>query len=142
PSHSRRGTRPSPRPRPPHLLSPRDTGTVTPALGPMEGRITDLSGRVAVVTGGGTGIGAATVRLLAGCGASVVLAARSADRLERVASSTERDTGARCLAVVTDVREEDQCAALVSRTIDEFGRIDVLVNNAGGARLTQLETTS
>jgi 3-oxoacyl-[acyl-carrier protein] reductase len=98
----------------------------------------DLSGRVAIVTGGGTGIGAATARLLAQHGADVVIASRSADELERMAASIRDATGRRCLAVPTDVKDEEQCTRMVQRTVEEFGRIDILINNAGGTRLGPL----
>jgi len=99
----------------------------------------DLTGRVAVVTGGGTGIGAATARLMALHGADVVIAARTMDELERMAQSIREATGRRCLAVRTDVKDEGQVANLMERTVAEFGRIDILVNNAGGTRLGPLE---
>jgi citronellol/citronellal dehydrogenase len=98
----------------------------------------DLTGRVAIVTGGGTGIGAATARLLAQHGADIVIASRSADELERHASAVRDGTGRRCMAVRTDVKNEDQVTRLIQRTIDEFGRIDILVNNAGGTRMGPL----
>ena len=102
----------------------------------------DLSGRVAIVTGGGTGIGAATARLLAERGAELVIASRSADELERKAEEIAQATGQRCLAVPTDVRDEEQVAAMVSRCVDELGRLDILVNNAGGTRMAPLASLS
>jgi citronellol/citronellal dehydrogenase len=99
----------------------------------------DLTGRVAIITGGGTGIGAATTRLLARYGADVVIAARTTDDLERIARSVQETTGRRCLAVPTDVKDEAQVNRLVERAASEFGRIDILVNNAGGTRLGPLE---
>ena len=98
----------------------------------------DLTGRVAVVTGGGTGIGAATARRLAEFGAEVVVASRSAEELERKAAEIAAATGRRCLAVPTDVKDEAQCVRLIERTLAELGRIDVLVNNAGGTRMGPL----
>src|SRR5262245_37388929 len=98
----------------------------------------DLSGRVALVTGGGTGIGAATARLLARHGADVAIASRTVEELERTAAAVQGDTGRRCLAVPTDVKDEEQVARLVQRAIGELGRIDVLVNNAGGTRMGPL----
>jgi NAD(P)-dependent dehydrogenase (short-subunit alcohol dehydrogenase family) len=98
----------------------------------------DLTGRVAIVTGGGTGIGAATARLLAEHGADVVIAARTVDDLERTSSAVETATGRRCLAVRTDIKDEAQVGQLVQRTVDELGRIDILVNNAGGTRMGPL----
>jgi NAD(P)-dependent dehydrogenase (short-subunit alcohol dehydrogenase family) len=98
----------------------------------------DLEDRVAIVTGGGTGIGAATARLLAQHAASVVIASRTAEELERKAGEIQESTGRRCLAVPTDVKDEDQVARMVERTIGEFGRVDILVNNAGGTRMGPL----
>jgi len=98
----------------------------------------ELGGRVAIVTGGGTGIGAATARLLAQHGADVVIASRTADELKRMAAAIRDATGRRCLAVATDVKHEEQVARMVRRTVDELGRIDILVNNAGGTRMGPL----
>jgi len=100
----------------------------------------DFSGKVAIVTGGGTGIGYATAMELARLGASVVIAARSVDELEAAARRIEAEAGSRCLAVPTDVKNEEACIALVERTLAEFGHIDVLINNAGGTRMGPLET--
>lgn len=98
----------------------------------------DLGGRVAIVTGGGTGIGAATARLLARHGADVVIASRSAEELERMAAGICDSTGRRCLAVPTDVKNEEQVVRMVERTIETFGRVDILINNAGGTRMGPL----
>jgi NAD(P)-dependent dehydrogenase (short-subunit alcohol dehydrogenase family) len=100
----------------------------------------DLTGRVAIVTGGGTGIGAATAAVFAAHGADVVIASRTIADLERVATSIERDSGRRVLAIVTDVKDEDAVDRMTQRAHDEFGRIDILVNNAGGTRLGPLES--
>ncbi len=100
----------------------------------------DLTDRVAIVTGGGTGIGAATARLLAEHGADVVIASRTTEEIERVGASIAADTGRRCVPVTTDVKQEDDCVRMVQRTVDELGRIDILVNNAGGTRLGPLES--
>jgi NAD(P)-dependent dehydrogenase (short-subunit alcohol dehydrogenase family) len=85
---------------------------------------------VAIITGGGRGIGRATALLLAGEGAAVVPAARSAAEIEAVAREA-RDVGARALPLVTDVARQDDIARLVQGTLEAFGRIDILVNNAG-----------
>lgn len=109
----------------------------------MNLELLDFTGRVAIVTGGGTGIGLATARQFARLGATVVIASRSADELERSAARVSEETGSRCLAVPTDVKDEEQVKRLIQRTIDEFGRIDTLINNAGGSRmgpLTKLTT--
>jgi 3-oxoacyl-[acyl-carrier protein] reductase len=100
----------------------------------------DLTDRVAIVTGGGTGIGAATAAAFAAHGADVVVASRTLADLEQVASSIERRTSRHALPIVTDVKDEDAVERMVGRTHDEFGRIDILVNNAGGTRLGPLES--
>lgn len=99
----------------------------------------DFTGRVAIVTGGGTGIGYATALQLATLGASVVIASRGAEELEASAAKITAESGSRCLAVPTDVKDEAAIIALVERTVAEFGQIDVLINNAGGTRLGPLE---
>lgn len=85
---------------------------------------------VAVVTGASSGIGAELARRMAAQGAWLALAARDAARLEEVAAEC-RGLGGRALVVPTDVGEEAQCGALVARTVEEYGRLDTLVNNAG-----------
>jgi citronellol/citronellal dehydrogenase len=99
----------------------------------------DLTGRVAVITGGGTGIGAATARLMARHGADIVIAARTVEEIERMAAEIRETTGRRSLAVRTDVKDEAQVINMVEQTMAEFGRLDILVNNAGGTRLGPLE---
>src|SRR5919198_5991954 len=95
-----------------------------------------LDGQVVVVTGGGTGLGRATAIELTACGASVVAAGRRAEPLEETASLCE---GGRCEAIVCDIREEDQVAALVDRVLERHGRVDTLVNNAGGQFMSPAE---
>ena len=90
-----------------------------------------LTDQVAIVTGASSGIGAATARALARRGVHVVLAARRTDRLVRLAEELAQEHGVRTLAVPTDVSLAYQVDALVTRTIAEFGRIDILVNDAG-----------
>jgi NAD(P)-dependent dehydrogenase (short-subunit alcohol dehydrogenase family) len=102
-----------------------------------------LEGKVAVITGGGTGIGAATARLFAARkAAGVVLAARTPEQLDAVASEINHGSDSRAIAVPTDVKDEDSIVALVARTMEEFGRVDILVNNAGGTRMGPLEQLS
>jgi citronellol/citronellal dehydrogenase len=88
-------------------------------------------GKVALVTGGGTGIGRATALALAESGARLVVCGRRPEPLERVRSEIE-GAGGECLALPTDVREPDEVRATVARALDRFAAIDVLVNNAGG----------
>ena len=97
----------------------------------MPDSILDLTDRVAIVTGGGTGIGRAIAHVFADHGARVVLASRKVENLERVASELQ-EAGHTALVVPTDVRERAAVEAMVERTVDEYGRVDVLVNNAGG----------
>jgi clavulanate-9-aldehyde reducatase len=90
----------------------------------------DLSNQVVAVTGASSGIGEATALACADAGAAVALAARRADRIQQLADRIVAD-GGRAIAVPTDVGEEDQARAFVQRAHSEFGRLDVLVNNAG-----------
>jgi NAD(P)-dependent dehydrogenase (short-subunit alcohol dehydrogenase family) len=89
-----------------------------------------LQGKVAVVTGASSGLGVAFAQALAEAGADVVLGARRADRLKETRRLVEA-TGRRALAVQTDVAIPEQCTRLVESAMAEFGRVDVLVNNAG-----------
>ena len=86
-----------------------------------------LAGKSAIVTGASSGIGEATARLLAKVGCNVVLAARREERLNSLAAELGEGT----LAAPTDVTDPASCAALVARTVEHFGSLDVLVNNAG-----------
>jgi len=89
-----------------------------------------LDERVAIVTGASSGLGVALAQALAEAGADVVLGARRVDRLEETAQLV-LDAGRRVLTVATDVSSPEQCQALVDAAMAEFGRVDVLVNNAG-----------
>jgi clavulanate-9-aldehyde reductase len=90
----------------------------------------DLSGRVAAITGASSGIGEATAETLARAGAAVSLAARRTDRIDALAERINGE-GGRALAIETDVADEQQANAFITRTKDELGRLDILVNNAG-----------
>jgi NAD(P)-dependent dehydrogenase (short-subunit alcohol dehydrogenase family) len=89
-----------------------------------------LKEQVAIVTGGGRGIGRAIARRFAAEGAAVLVSARSANEIEAVASEI-RAGGGRASAVTADVAREDDCARIVESARKEFGRVDILVNNAG-----------
>lgn len=91
-----------------------------------------LDGQVAIVTGGSKGIGRAIASTFARAGASVAMAARGQDDLERAAKEIEAE-GGRALPVVADVTEPEQIQNLVDRTLEAFGTVDILVNNAGAA---------
>jgi NAD(P)-dependent dehydrogenase (short-subunit alcohol dehydrogenase family) len=92
----------------------------------------DLTGQRALITGGGTGIGESTAKVLAGRGCDVVVASRKLDNCERVASEIEAATGRKAVAMALDARNTESCEQVVAATIDALGGIDILVNNAGG----------
>src|SRR3954453_22410154 len=87
-----------------------------------------LAGRVAIVTGGGTNLGRAAATELAACGADVLIAGRRAEVLDEAAAMI----GDGCSTVPGDIREPDQAAAIVDAALERHGRLDLLVNNAGG----------
>lgn len=91
-----------------------------------------------IVTGASAGIGRALALQLAGQGARVAVAARRADRLEQVAAEG-RQRGGALLVVPTDIADEAQCRALIEQTVAAFGRLDMLINNAGLAATALLE---
>lgn len=91
----------------------------------------DLTGKVALVTGGTRGLGLAMARAFADAGASLVISSRKAEACAEVARSIREDTGARCIGVPCHVSDWDDCDALVAAAYGEFGKVDVLVNNAG-----------
>ena len=100
-----------------------------------------MSAPVVVITGASAGIGRATAVRFASGGAALVLAARSQERLQRLAERLERRFAVETLAVPCDVRQREQVDALVEAAIARFGRIDVLVNNAGYGLYGRIEDT-
>ena len=96
--------------------------------------MTGISGKAVAITGASSGIGEATARLLAGRGAAVVLGARRADRLDKLAEEI-RESGGRAVAVATDVTRPEDLRRLVDRAVTQFGRLDVLVSNAGISKI-------
>ena len=89
-----------------------------------------LDGKVAIVTGGGRGLGRAIAMALAEAGANVTVAARTKKQIEEVKGEIET-LGCRALAVPADVKDPDQVENMVEKTVSELGRVDILVNNAG-----------
>jgi 3-oxoacyl-[acyl-carrier protein] reductase len=98
-----------------------------------------LEGRVAIVGGGSKGIGRATAMMLAAEGARVVIAARGQPALDEAATTIAAATSARPLAVRCNMAVYDDIKTLVARTVDAFGRIDIVVNNAGGPPFGRFE---
>jgi 7-alpha-hydroxysteroid dehydrogenase len=90
-----------------------------------------LDGRIAIVTGGGRGIGAEIARTFARAGAAVTVTSRTASDVEAVAKQIESNGGT-ALAYPTDIADHDNLAGLVERTVNELGGLDIVVNNAGG----------
>ncbi|WP_414148737.1 SDR family oxidoreductase [Erwinia sp. BNK-24-b] len=99
----------------------------------------NVAGKVIVITGASSGLGEVTARHLSALGATVVLGARRADRLAKLVAELESN-GGKALAVTTDVTNKQQVIALVKTAVDKFGRIDVLLNNAGLMQQSRLDS--
>jgi citronellol/citronellal dehydrogenase len=95
-----------------------------------------LDGQVVLITGGGTGLGKAAARELLACGARVLICGRRADVLEAAAG----ELGEGCAWVSGDIRETDECARIVDAALERFGRLDTVVNNAGGQYFVPAES--
>jgi NAD(P)-dependent dehydrogenase (short-subunit alcohol dehydrogenase family) len=93
-------------------------------------KLFDLSNQVAIVTGSGRGLGAVIARGLAAAGASVMLCSRTQAELDSTASEIAR-TGGQAATTVVDTSNRESCQRLIDQTVARFGRVDVLVNNAG-----------
>lgn len=113
------------------MRADREMGVIEPSSGSV------LAGRVAIVTGASTGLGRRFARVLAGAGASVVLASRSTQRNEELAATLPDALAVRC-----DVRSVDDRGVLVAAVLDRYSRVDMLVNNAGIAAAGPAEDES
>lgn len=102
----------------------------------------DLTGRVAVVTGGSRGIGYAIADALAVAGAEVAIGARTVEEVERAAQELSKKHSRRALGVRCDVRSQKDCESLIERTATELGGMDILINNAGIGRFETVEAMS
>lgn len=101
-----------------------------------------LSGKVALITGGGTGLGKAMALEFGRLGANLVLASRKPENLEPAAAEIRNATGAEVLTAATDVRNPDEVDRTVQASLDRFGQIDILVNNAAGNFVVPAEKLS
>lgn len=99
-----------------------------------------LSGQVAVITGGGTGIGAACARELGSLGATVVIASRKRENIEPAAAGLSKELGRTVHGAICDIRDRDSVKALFDGVVAEHGRVDILVNNGGGQFFAPAET--
>ena len=102
----------------------------------MENNIKD---KVVVITGASSGMGEAAAKHLSNLGATIVLGARRADRIEKLAKEIN-DNGGKALAIAADVTQREQVKKLVDTTVAEFGRVDVIINNAGIMPLSLMES--
>jgi citronellol/citronellal dehydrogenase len=98
-----------------------------------------FAGKVCLVTGGGTGIGAVVAQELGSLGADVVIASRKSEHILPAAEGLSKLTGREVVGETVDIRDRDSVTALVERVMERFGRIDVLVNNGGGQFLSPAE---
>jgi NADP-dependent 3-hydroxy acid dehydrogenase YdfG len=99
----------------------------------------NIKGKVLVITGASSGMGEAAAKHLSQLGATVVLGARRADRIEKLAKEIN-DKGGKALAIAMDVTQREQVRKLVDATVQQFGRVDVLLNNAGIMPLSLVES--
>ncbi|HEA29980.1 MAG TPA: SDR family oxidoreductase [Leeuwenhoekiella sp.] len=101
-----------------------------------------LKGKSIVVTGGGSGLGKAMTKYFLELGAQVAITSRNLEKLKNTASELEKETGGTCLPVQCDVRDYDQVEAMREQCVKEFGKVDVLLNNAAGNFISPTERLS
>ncbi len=101
-----------------------------------------LKGKTIVVTGGGSGLGMAMTRYFLELGAQVVITSRNLEKLQQTARELEEKTGGSCLPVQCDVRHYEQVEAMLQKTLETFGSVDVLLNNAAGNFISPTERLS
>ena len=101
-----------------------------------------LQGKVIIVTGGGSGLGKSMTKYFQELGAKVAITSRDLEKLENTAKELEAETGGKCLAIQCDVRHYDQVEAMIAKTVETFGPIDVLLNNAAGNFISPTERLS
>jgi len=101
-----------------------------------------LKGKIIIITGGGTGLGKAMGTYFLKLGANLVITSRKLDVLKQTATEMEAETGGRVLAVACDVRKYDEVEKMVQQSVEVFGRVDVLVNNAAGNFISPTERLS
>ena len=98
----------------------------------------NIKGKVVVITGASSGMGEAAAKHLSALGATVILGARRADRVEKLAREI-RDNGGKALSIAMDVTQRDQVKKLVNSAVEQFGRVDVILNNAGVMPLSPVD---
>jgi NAD(P)-dependent dehydrogenase (short-subunit alcohol dehydrogenase family) len=101
-----------------------------------------LKGKTVIITGGGTGLGKAMTKYFMQLGANCVISSRKLDVLQQTASELEKETGGKCLAVQSDVRNYHEVEEMIKLAYDTFGKVDVLLNNAAGNFISPTERLS
>jgi NAD(P)-dependent dehydrogenase (short-subunit alcohol dehydrogenase family) len=101
-----------------------------------------LKGKVIIVTGGGSGLGKSMTKYFLELGAKVAITSRNIEKLEKTAKELEHETGGQCLALACDVRHYDQVEAMITKTIETLGPVDILLNNAAGNFISPTERLS
>jgi len=101
-----------------------------------------LEDKVIVVTGGGSGLGKSMTKYFLELGAKVAITSRNLEKLQTTAQELEQETGGKCLAIQCDVRHYDQVEAMLKQTLDTFGKVDILLNNAAGNFIAPTERLS